>query len=559
MPARRRSSRTARTPGTQLIERAADVVAKVTGWKKKAPAPERNPFERERGEDMQTPLRNAVVLCGMMLLTAHGTKLAQGAFAKLDQRFPAANLEERAVRRLMGEARARGPADDGTYDMSRKRKGRMPTKGSHKFTVQAAKKLIDIDQEFNGRLRYRQLAKKMTAAGCPICANTARKWTKRLGSKMTRRKIKPLLKSKHKFDRLHWVMSNEIVEGADGTKSFTNFHDTAHGDESWIWLMADGTLCRVYPNRDGTFTMPEPPRVRHKSHIPKVMFLVVNARPRPEYNFDGKIGIWEFSEIVHTRNGDEKVLNISVNADVYRAKIVSKGGVFEAMRAKMWWFHKDATMPDGSATPEAGQPLYYQHDGARPHTAKKNTQVWATHGAMKGFDIRVVTQPAQSPDLNINDLCFFRSLKSRLAGHTYSDLVSMLAAAKAAYQEYDGDTLERAWRVLHTVYRGILRTGGDNTYQLSGNTRKGWRHGLDADNALPPREVMEAAQKRFEELGTELGRDTEGLVDLVSDDEEESDDEDARDSEQESSEDELSDSDEEEDGASPVPKRSRRS
>ena len=70
---------------------------------------------------------------------------------------------------------------------------------------------------------------------------------------------------------------------------------------------------------------------------------------------------------------------------------------------------------------------------------------------------------------------------------------------------------------------------------------------------------MEAAQKRFEELGTELGRDTEGLVDLVSDDEEESDDEDARDSEQESSEDELSDSDEEEDGASPVPKRSRRS
>ena len=44
----------------------------------------------------------------------------------------------------------------------------------------------------------------------------------------------------------------------------------------------------------------------------------------------------------------------------------------------------------GSGQPEAGQVIYYQHDGARPHTAAVNEGHWARHGATGGFKISVV-------------------------------------------------------------------------------------------------------------------------------------------------------------------------
>ena len=119
----------------------------------------------------------------------------------------------------------------------------------------------------------------------------------------------------------------------------------------------------------------------------------------------------------------------------YREKIINKDGVFDAIRQRMWWFHSDARYrtneqgvripcgqlvagkwkfkaTHGSCCPEAGQVLHYQHDGARQHTARVNTQLFRSHGAMKGFNIQVLVQPAQSPDLNGDDLAFFRSLQS---------------------------------------------------------------------------------------------------------------------------------------------------
>ena len=162
--------------------------------------------------------------------------------------------------------------------------------------------------------------------------------------------------------------------------------------------------------------MPGNAKVYHKSRMPKVMFLAVTAKPRPEHDFDGKVGIWPFTVIrkakrSHSSTGTaagvtEILESVTVTAEEYRKVMLQKDGVFDSIRRKMWWFAPD------SGEPEAGQIVWYQHDGARPHTAKANERNWARHGKMKGFDIRVVTQPAQSPDLNVNDLAFFASLQS---------------------------------------------------------------------------------------------------------------------------------------------------
>jgi len=65
---------------------------------------------------------------------------------------------------------------------------------------------------------------------------------------------------------------------------------------------------------------------------------------------------------------------------------------------------------EGSVKPEAGRPLYFQHDGARPYTAKANQEAYESEGCKHGFDIRIRLQPAQKPEFNFLDLVFFRSL-----------------------------------------------------------------------------------------------------------------------------------------------------
>lgn len=69
----------------------------------------------------------------------------------------------------------------------------------------------------------------------------------------------------------------------------------------------------------------------------------------------------------------------------------------QAVRRKMPWLR--------------GEPVVIQCDGASPHTGKDNINQLNREGQKKGWDIRFVQQRAQSPDLNVNDLGFFRSLK----------------------------------------------------------------------------------------------------------------------------------------------------
>ena len=90
--------------------------------------------------------------------------------------------------------------------------------------------------------------------------------------------------------------------------------------------------------------------------------------------------------------------DVTVDAEEYRKKITMCGGVFDCMRKKMTWFKA------GSGYPEAGCVLYMQQDGARLHTTDANLQHFAREGAKDGFNIIVITQSAQSPDFNYNDL-----------------------------------------------------------------------------------------------------------------------------------------------------------
>jgi hypothetical protein len=262
--------------------------------------------------------------------------------------------------------------------------------------------------------------------------------------------------------------------------------------------------CRCWPNADGTFDLPRGASVRHKNHIPKLMFLCGVARPRPEYDFDGKVfgpaeGVFA-EEGVAAGNfkatgrvkGVTPVLNLfNCDGDAYR-KMMTK--VIKNVVEQMWWFAADAVFPPGHSlagtpTPEAGTKLWIQHDGASPHTCKNNLTQWKSVATrtknQHKVDLDMIAQPAQSPDLNILDRCFFKSLSADVKFKMKTNLFELRDAVIEAWEEYPAEKLERCWATLYAGYRGILEDLGGNVYSSHGGARRRRRAGLGDDDSCP--------------------------------------------------------------------------
>jgi len=430
-------------------------------------------------------------------------RLSKEGVKLLHEKFRAYNIDPSSIRRwhhqqLDAEAKGADPVK-ARRSLASKRIGRAAT--NTKLTVPIARAILEINAKHWGRLSNKKLLGKVQKE-LPEhdikCEESMRSWCKALGAKKHWRYIKPLLRLGHKVKRLRWAI-NEI----DGDGMLSDHKDTVHADEKWFFMMHDGSVCRVFPDEHGKYTMPKPPRLTHKSRTPKLMFLVANARPRPEYNFDGKIGIWYFANVrkakrSHKATGTVKgVTDImetyTVDAKVYRQHITGKGGVMEAIREKMWWYKK------GSGKPEAGQEIWLQHDGARPHTAKVNETEYKKNRSKHGFIITVCQQAPQSPDVNIEDIAFFNSLQSDTSCVSMSNLFELRDAVNKCYEEYPTERLEACWRILNINLRGILESEGDNDYKTHVGDRKRATKGLEEDRKVPA-EVIKKARRAFKKM-----------------------------------------------------------
>jgi hypothetical protein len=127
-------------------------------------------------------------------------------------------------------------------------------------------------------------------------------------------------------------------------------------------------------------------------------------------------------------------------------------GVFARIKAKMPFLR--------------GEHVIVQQDGARAHTGRGNVEKFNELGREGGWHIEVVTQPAQSPDLNINDLGFFRSMKTRVEALKARNptLDTMMEGVEQAWEAFDAQTLERIWAHQLECYRRILIQEGGNYY-----------------------------------------------------------------------------------------------
>ncbi|ETK88427.1 hypothetical protein L915_07315 [Phytophthora nicotianae] len=69
-----------------------------------------------------------------------------------------------------------------------------------------------------------------------------------------------------------------------------------------------------------------------------------------------------------------------------------------------------------------------QRDNAKPHVAVDDPEV-AAACSLEDWDMKIISQPANSPDFNANDLGFFNSLQSLQLKNALLTLQSVLQAS----------------------------------------------------------------------------------------------------------------------------------
>ncbi|MCH90256.1 transposase [Trifolium medium] len=199
-----------------------------------------------------------------------------------------------------------------------------------------------------------------------------------------------------------------------------------------------------------------------KNFVPKVMFLVVIARPRFDaegnVTFDGKIGVFPFiTKETAKRTSVNRAAGtlvtkpiISVTREISRKFLIEK--VVPAIKEK---WPRD----------EIGYPIFIQQDNARCHVSVKDAEFCAVATA-DGFDIRLMCQPPNSPDLNILDIGFFSSIQSIQEKITTKTIDELVQAVETAFEIFEVDTSNRIFLTLQTCMVEIMKRKGSNQYDI---------------------------------------------------------------------------------------------
>ena len=113
----------------------------------------------------------------------------------------------------------------------------------------------------------------------------------------------------------------------------------------------------------------------------------------------------------------------------------------------------------------AGKTIYIQQDNAPSHVPV-NDEEFAAAVRHTGLDIRLVNQPANSPDLNVLDLGFFNSLQSLTYDRISRNLDDLIANVQHEFDNYDPETLNRVFLTLQGYLIEVMKDGGGNKYKI---------------------------------------------------------------------------------------------
>ena len=191
------------------------------------------------------------------------------------------------------------------------------------------------------------------------------------------------------------------------------------------------------------------------------MVLCAVARPRHDHTnsrlFDGKLGIWPFFEEVVvqrlSRNrpaGTMETKSVSVKRENFREMLIDK------------------LLP---AITEKWPPAYREHqiliqqDNATPHCEVIDEEFGKAVDDV-GWDIKLVCQPPNSPDLNVLDLGYFAAIQCLQYKKNAKNVNELIQAVYDSFDELEHHKLNNIFLTLQGVMEQIILNDGGNDYKL---------------------------------------------------------------------------------------------
>ncbi|XP_021867467.1 uncharacterized protein [Spinacia oleracea] len=301
-----------------------------------------------------------------------------------------------------------------------------------KYTPIPAHKITAI--EIKNRTSFRLMGKHLDLA-----ASIVHRHMKQGELKPHTNLLKPGLTEHNKRARISYCL-NFIMQGTHTTNpTYYDMHNVVRIDEKWFYLTKKDQRMLLAPNE-----VPPHRAVKSKNFIPKIMFMGAVARPRWDREgnctFDGKLGLFPFTMEVPTKRSscnrqrgtmETKPIN-KVNKDVFRKMITMK--IIPAIMEK--WPQEDSE-----------KVIIIQEDNAKPHCGADIHEFIQSHN-QNGFRFFWAPQPPNSPDLNILDLGFFRSIQSKYEKSMPKNVTVLIKEVGQAFNDTHPNTLSNVWYLI---------------------------------------------------------------------------------------------------------------
>ena len=294
-------------------------------------------------------------------------------------------------------------------------------KNSYQFTWEAASEALKAAGDSSVGISYSQLAKRAKEAG----------WVYR------KRRTQPLLSEGQEKARLEWCQ--EHVED--------EFLTTVDYDESTFLGYVRNARQKLPPGKKSL-----PLRVFNKTHPPSIMVGCAIVRLSYLTHNKGTLILFRFAHKAfairkskHHEKGDLIWRDDTVRWSNFRSCMTSK--VIPQIRRTF--------------VPEVNK-VTIQLDNAPAHGVKKLSILEQEVNKGHALKIHFAPQPAKSPDLNMNDLGFFRALKRKVAavnkGVVNSD--TLFNIVHNGFLGFKTDTIEKLAQTKKNVVQEVIKANG---------------------------------------------------------------------------------------------------
>lgn len=329
---------------------------------------------------------------------------------------------------------------------------------SHNMSKNCGRKRIEIDF---ARVPEIPLHKRTTIRSFACTLNTSKSTLfRRLKSGVIRRHtnpIKPSLNDGNKKARLRFCISMLDSATIPHDPTFLGMYNIIHIDEKWFYMTKKCGNYYLWREEE------DPIRTcKSKNFIGKVMFLAAIARPRFDANgnelFSGKIGVFPLvtkepakRNSVNRPAGTLETKPItSVTKEIIKTYLLNK--VIPAIKSK--WPRE-----------EMGYPIFIQQDNARTHISYDDEE-FRRVASEDGFDIRLMCQPPNSPDLNVLDLGFFNAIQSLQHQESPKSIDELVNAVEKSFETFPTKTSDYIFLTLQSCMIEIMKVRGSHKYKI---------------------------------------------------------------------------------------------